>query len=69
MFIYSLKNLKIDRKPYWLTKEELRPELERAKIYSLDYEVHLILLVFDNYHNIVKQFNIDYNNPKNINIS
>lgn len=70
LYIYSLKNIKINRKPYWLIiKEELRPELERAVLQSLDYKVHLILLVFDNYNNNVKQFKIDYNNPENIDIS
>lgn len=69
LYIFSLKNIKINRKPYWLTKEELRPELERAKLQSLDYKIYLILLVFDNHNNKVKQFQIDYNNPKNIDIS
>ncbi len=69
LYVYSLKNIKIDRKPYWLTKEKLRPEIERALLQTLDYKVYLILLVFDNYNNQVKQFEIDYNNPKNIDIS
>ena len=70
LYIYSLKNLKIDRKPYWLiTKEELRPELEDALLSNLDYETRLILLIYDNYNNQVKQFIIDYNNPENIDIS
>ena len=69
LYIYSLKNLKINRKPYWLTKEELRPEIERALLQTIDYKVHLILLVFDNHNNKVKQFEIDYHNPKNIDIS
>ena len=67
--IYSLKNIKIDRKPYWLTKEELNPELERANLQSKDYKVNLILLVFDNHNNKIKQFKIDYRNPVNIDIS
>jgi len=69
LYIYSLKNLKIDRIPYWLTTDELRPELERAKLCSLDYQIHLILLVFDNFHNQIKQFQIDYNKAENIDIS
>lgn len=69
LYIYSLKNIQIDYEPYWLTKEELRPELEDALLSKLDYETHLILLVFNNYNNQVKQFVIDYNNPKNIDIS
>jgi len=69
-FIYSLKNLKIDRKPYWLiTKEELLPELKDAKLCSLDYETHLILLVYDNHNKEVKQIEIDYNNVENIDLT
>lgn len=64
LYVYSLKNLKIDRTPYWLeTKKEIRPELESAKLCSLDYKTHLILLIYDNLHNKIKQFEIDYNNP------
>ncbi len=69
LYIYSLKNIKINRKPYWLKKEELRPELETAVLSQLDYDVQLILLVFDNYSNKAKQFKIDFNNPRNIDIS
>ncbi|KKN61164.1 hypothetical protein LCGC14_0524590 [marine sediment metagenome] len=69
LYIYSLKNIKINRKPYWLEKKELRPEIERALLQTLDYKVHLILLVFDNYRNKSKQYKIDYINPSNIDIS
>jgi hypothetical protein len=69
LYIYSLKNIQIDYEPYWLTKEELRPELRDALLSKLDYEVYLILLIFDNYNNQVKQFVIDYDKPENIDIS
>jgi len=69
LYIYSLKNIQIDYEPYWLTKEELRPELKDALLSNLDYDTYLILLIFDNYNNQVKQIVIDYNNPKNIDIS
>ena len=69
IIIYSLKNIKIDRKPYWLTVEELRPEIKRAKLQAKDYEVVLRLLVFDNYNNQIRQFKIDCDHPVNINIS
>ena len=70
LFIYSLKNLKIDRSPHWLiTKEELLPELKDALLSKLDYETQLILLIYDNFHKEVKRIVIDYNNPKNIDIS
>lgn len=69
LYIYSLKNIKINRSPYWLTKEELDPEIDRARLCHWDYNVHLILLVFDNYNNKVKQFQIDYDDPENVDIS
>ncbi len=69
LYIYSIKNIKINRKPYWLTIEELKPEIERARQCHWDYITHLILVVFDNLHNKVKQFMFDYNHPKNININ
>ena len=70
LFIYSLKNLKIDRKPYWLiTKEELLPELKDALLSKLDYETQLILLVYDNHHKEVKQIEINYDRPENIDLS
>lgn len=70
LFIYSLKNLKIDYSPYWIiTTEELRPELEMAVLSKLDQETHLILLIYNNFNESIKQFEIDYNNTKNINIS
>lgn len=69
LYIYSVKNIKIDRKPYFLTTEELRPELKRALLQTLDYKIYLVLLVFDNHNDKAKQFEIDYNNPTNIDIS
>lgn len=66
LIIYSLKNLKIDRDSYCLVKEELNPELARAKLQAKDYEVQLILVVFNNHTNQIKRFKIDYKNPINI---
>lgn len=67
--IYSLKNIKINRKPYWLVVDELRPELARAKLQAKDYKINLVLLVFNNHTNHIKRYNIDYRNPVNIDIS
>lgn len=59
----------MDYNPYWLPVEELRPEIARAKLQAKDYEVQLILVIYDNYNNRIRQIGIDYNNPtKNINI-
>jgi len=70
LYIYSLKNLKIGRKPYWLiTKEELLPELRDSKLCSLDYDTHLTLLVYDNHNKRILQTEIDYNHIKNIDLS
>lgn len=67
--IYSVKNIKINRKPYWLVVDELKPELARAKLQQKDYSVNLILLIYNNLTKQIKQYNIDYNNPVNIDIS
>lgn len=67
--IYSLKNIKINRKPYWLVVDELRPELARAKLQAKDYKINLVLLVFNNHTNHIRRYNIDYRNPVNIDIS
>ena len=67
--IYSLKNLKIDRKPYWLVVDKLRPELTRANLQKNDYRVKLILLIYNNLTKQIKQYQIDYKNPVNIDIS
>ncbi|MHA1380706.1 MAG: hypothetical protein ACTSRG_20245 [Candidatus Helarchaeota archaeon] len=69
LYIYSLKNLKIDYSPYWLMAEEIRPELETALLCKLDYEVHLVLLIYDNYHKRTLQLEIDYNKLENINLT
>ncbi|MFW9972384.1 MAG: hypothetical protein ACFFDF_19520, partial [Candidatus Odinarchaeota archaeon] len=69
LYIYSLKNLRIRRNKYCIEQKEFRPELERALLQSLDYQVHLILLVLNNYSNQIFQFEINYQNPENINIS
>ncbi|MBD3300808.1 MAG: hypothetical protein GF347_05660 [Candidatus Moranbacteria bacterium] len=77
LFIYSLKNLQIDRNPYWLiinpksetSESELRPELEFAKLSHFDYETHLILLVFDNFCDRIIQSEIDYSEPQNLDLT
>jgi hypothetical protein len=77
LFIYSLKNLKIDRDPYWLIvnpkneegENELKPEIKFAKLSHFDYNIHLILLVYDNYNDRIIQKEIDYKDPQNINLA
>jgi len=69
LYIYSLKCLKLESSPYWLIKNELRPELEYAKLTSADYKNHLILLVFDSFNQKIIQLQMDYNNPENIELT
>jgi hypothetical protein len=77
LYVYSLKNLQIDRDPYWLivnpkganSDGELKPEIEFAKLSHFDYEVHLMLVIYDNFHGIIIQKEIDYKNPQNIELS
>ncbi len=69
LYVYSLKCLKLESSPYWLIKGELLPELEYAKLCSQDYEIHLILLVFDSFNQKIINIEIDYNNPSNIELT
>jgi len=69
LLIYSLKYLKLDASPYWLIKNELRPEIDYAKLCSQDYEIHLILLVFDTISQKIIYLEIDYENPENLELT
>ena len=69
LYIYSLKCLKLESSPYWLIKNELRPEIDYAKLCSQDYEIHLILLVFDTISQKIIYLEIDYENPENLELT
>jgi len=70
LYIFSLKNLKIDGKKYKIKKEELRPEFEKAYKGLLENDdVFLFLIVFDNSNDKVIERNIDFRNPIDIYIN
>ncbi len=69
LFIYSLKNLSINKSPFWLSLAELKPEIKDALFYEHDYKTNMILLIFDNYHNKVIQIVYDFHNPQHIELS
>lgn len=65
--IYSIKNLKIDRKNYRIEKKELRPEIKSALLSLLEYkEVYLTLVLFDNISKKIIEKNIDFRHPTDI---
>ena len=70
LYIFSLKNLKIDGKKYKIKKEDLRPEFKKAYKGLLENDnVFLFLIVFDNSNNKIIEKNIDFRNPTDININ
>ena len=71
LYVFSLKNLEINKKSYCITKEELKPELEFAyyKNSFEDYKkVILYLIIFDSLTENLYVKEIDFKNPSNINI-
>ena len=71
LYIFSLKNLEINKKFYCITKEQLKPELEFA-YYKSTFEgyskVILYLIVFDSFTEKLYIKELDYKEPSNINI-
>lgn len=64
LYVYSLKNLKIEEKPYYIPKDVLKPELKISLENHYDYtKVHLILVVFNNIDNTTEEIELDYLNP------
>lgn len=71
LYIFSLKNLELNKKSFCIVKEQLKPELEFAYYKNTfeDYEkVILYLIVFDSLTEKLFVKEIDYKNPSNINI-
>jgi hypothetical protein len=70
LFIFSLKNYNINRKNYWIKKEDLNPEIKYARSNHFDYEKIIVkLVVFNNKSEKMIIKDIDYANPKNIKIN
>lgn len=71
MYIFSLKNLELNKNPYSIIVEELKPELQFA-YYNYTFEkfnnVILYLIVFDSLTEKIHVEEIDFRNPVNVNI-
>ena len=67
IYVFSLKNLAIKKHPYYISEELLKVEYKYAYESSFTYKkVVLILVVFDNLDNSVKEVKLDYKTPKDI---
>ncbi|MBA7492886.1 hypothetical protein ES702_03439 [subsurface metagenome] len=65
--IFSLKNLKIDRKRFVIKKQDLEPEFKRAYNGLLENDdIFLKLVVFDNMTNKVIERDLDFRNPEDV---
>ena len=71
LYIFSLKNLELNKKSFCITKEQLKPELEFA-YYKSTFEgynkVILYLIVFDSLTEKLYVNELDFRNPSNVNI-
>ena len=71
LYIFSLKNLELNKNPYCVIVEELKPELQFA-YYKYTFEtfdnVILYLIVFDSLTEKIYMEEIDFKNPSHINI-
>lgn len=71
LYIFSLKNLELNKKSFCITKEQLKPELEFA-YYKSNFEeynkVILYLIVFDSLTEKLYIEEVNYKEPSNINI-
>ncbi len=70
LYVFSLKNLELNKKSFSIIKEKLKPEIRFAYYNSSfkDKEVSLYLIVFDSLTEKIHIKELDYNNPSNINI-
>ena len=71
MYLFSLKNLELNKNPYCVIVEELKPELQFAYynyIFETFNNVILYLIVFDSLTEKIYGEEIDFRNPVNVNI-
>jgi hypothetical protein len=67
LFVFSLKCLEIRKKPHYIVKSELVPELERAYKGKFTYSnVFLILVLFNSFDNTTTYHPIDIFNPADV---
>ena len=71
LYIFSLKNLELNKKSFCIIKEQLKPELEFAYLKNTFEEfnkVVLYLIVFDSLTEKLFVKELDYKNPSNVNL-
>ncbi len=67
LYIFSLKNLKIDRKKFVIRKSDLGPEFKKAYDGLLENDnVFLKLVVFDNLTDNIIEEDLDFRNPEDV---
>lgn len=69
LYIFSLKNLELNKKSFSIIKEKLKPEIRFAfnnSSFKNFKEVALYLIVFDSLTEQLHIRELDYNNPSNI---
>lgn len=71
LYIFSLKDLELNKKSFCIIKGQLKPELEFAYLKNIFEEFNIVVLYLIVFDSLTEQLHIrevDYNNPSNINI-
>lgn len=71
LFVFSIKNLELNKKSFAIVKEQLKPELQFAYYNNTFEEINkvvLYLIVFDSLTERIHVKEINFNKPSNINI-
>ena len=67
LHIFSLKNLKIDRKKFVIKKQDLEPEFKKAYNGLLENDdIFLKLVIFDNLTDNIIERKLDFRNPEDV---
>lgn len=70
LYVLSLKNYEIKKKPFLMNKESLQSEYKKAFNSQFDYDkVKLFLVVFNNVNDSIIKNELDYKNPTDIYIN
>lgn len=71
LYVFSLKNLELNKKVFTIIKDQLKPELEFAyqnNAFESFNMVELYLIVFDSLTENLHVREVDYKNPSNVNL-
>lgn len=70
LYVFSLKNLELNKDSFCIVKDKLMPELRFAHKYAFEKfdKVTLYLIVFDSLTEKIYVEELDYNNPSNVTI-